>query len=128
MLAQGIAQLLFIGYTSAIAVGLTSIAGASSSYAVNADGSCFSLSGGTLQQYNDNLKSMSIPSGYQCVIWENYNCNGDHTYAFSGSPQIEDVCLAAYPFEVGHNWAKMASSFKCCPLGSWCAGSTPTCT
>ncbi|KAL2793068.1 hypothetical protein BJX66DRAFT_339127 [Aspergillus keveii] len=70
MLTQVIVPLLLSGYANAIAVRLYNYDGANMAYSVNADGSCFSLSGGTLQQFNDNLKAMDIPSGYQCVLWQ----------------------------------------------------------
>ncbi|KAL2837210.1 hypothetical protein BJX68DRAFT_273167 [Aspergillus pseudodeflectus] len=70
MLTQVLVPLLLTGYASAIAVRLYNYDGANMAYSVNADGSCFSLSGGTLQQFNDKLKAMDIPSGYQCVLWE----------------------------------------------------------
>ncbi|KAL3442315.1 hypothetical protein BJX65DRAFT_287141 [Aspergillus insuetus] len=131
MLLQGIAPLLFIGCANAIGVRLFNYAGASMTYAVDADGSCFSLSGGTLQQFNDNLKAMEIPSGYQCVIWENFNCKDGHTNSIGGFPQIKDVCWGNYPNNLNHDWSKIASSFKCCPVGpepGWCAGSIPHCS
>ena len=28
------------------------------------------LHGGDLQKFNENLGYMSIPAGYQCVVWE----------------------------------------------------------
>ncbi|KAF9885631.1 hypothetical protein FE257_012722 [Aspergillus nanangensis] len=130
MRAGVIAPLLYVGYASAISVRLFNKNGVSSSYAVNADGSCFDLAGGTLQQFNDNLKAMDIPSGYQCVIWEDYNCKNLHTNAIQGLPQIEQVCWGNYPNQPNHDWSRVASSFKCCPAGpepGWCAGSIPTC-
>ncbi|KAJ5381160.1 uncharacterized protein N7496_003588 [Penicillium cataractarum] len=66
-----IAGLLFLGSANAaIQVSLTSTSGVTIPYNVDPDGSCFSLNGGTLAQFNDNLQQMQIPSGYECAVWE----------------------------------------------------------
>ncbi|KAL5333777.1 hypothetical protein BJX70DRAFT_379970 [Aspergillus crustosus] len=121
MFVQGvIAQLLYIGCASAITVNLVATTGFSSGYSVNPDGSCFSFSGPVISDFNDRLRWMTIESGYQCVIWQNAGCNGRHTNAITGQRNIGEVCSGG--------WDSIASSFKCCPVGSWCAGSTPSCT
>ncbi|KAJ5651274.1 uncharacterized protein N7484_004997 [Penicillium longicatenatum] len=71
MLLKTIAGLLFFGYANAaIVISLVSTSGVNIPYKVEPDGSCFSLNGGTLAQFNDHLQQMKIPSGYECTIWE----------------------------------------------------------
>ncbi|KAJ6003094.1 hypothetical protein N7451_005641 [Penicillium sp. IBT 35674x] len=71
MLFKPIASLLFLGYANAaIVVSLVSTSGVTVPYNVDPDGSCFSLNGGSLTQFNDHLQQMEIPSGYECTIWE----------------------------------------------------------
>ncbi|KAL3482536.1 hypothetical protein BJX62DRAFT_221508 [Aspergillus germanicus] len=120
LVQEVIAQLLYIGCASAITVRLGATTGFGWEYAVNPDGSCFSLSGPILSDFNDKLSTMNIESGYQCVIWQNTGCQGRHTNAITGQRFISEVCSGG--------WDRIASSFRCCPVGSWCAGSTPSCT
>ncbi|CAI7576914.1 hypothetical protein N7533_001293 [Penicillium manginii] len=71
MLIKTIIGLSLLGYVNAdIQVSLISTGGVSIPYNVDSTGSCFSLNGGTLAQFNDNLQQMVIPSGYECTIWE----------------------------------------------------------
>ncbi|KAH8886658.1 hypothetical protein GQ53DRAFT_844867 [Thozetella sp. PMI_491] len=89
---------------------------------INPNGGCYYLSDG----YLDDVKTVNIPSGYQCTFWEGTSCNGDHTNALKGSVTMGGVCvgiLSGFP-----NWDLRAASYKCCPNGDWCAGKTPSCS
>ncbi|KAL6249332.1 hypothetical protein RBB50_003185 [Rhinocladiella similis] len=103
--------------------------GTPNGFAVNADGSCFDLHGGLLQQYNDQLGFMKFPAGYTCTLWKDYGCHGAHSDAFhadGGKVPIGDICTNG--LAGSSKWPGLTSSFKCCPAGAWCAGGQPKCT
>ncbi|CAI7596672.1 hypothetical protein N7509_007481 [Penicillium cosmopolitanum] len=71
MLIKTITGFFLLGYANAsIQVSLINPSGVKIPYNVDPNGSCFTLNGGTLAQFNDNLQQMVIPSGYECTIWE----------------------------------------------------------
>ncbi|KAJ7448361.1 hypothetical protein FB451DRAFT_1533008 [Mycena latifolia] len=84
-----------------------------------ADGMCLDVD----PSANDQTHSAQISSG-NCVFWENYNCQGDHTVQVDGTiADFNSIC--------GGGWQKRISSYKCCSgnaASNWCAGNKPTCT
>ncbi|KAH7165697.1 hypothetical protein EDB81DRAFT_262058 [Dactylonectria macrodidyma] len=79
-------------------------------------GRCYNFE--LLGKYMDNnLESLNVTGG-RCVIWEHYDCGGDHTGMIMGTDIFSDNLCPGYP------WSRVATSIKCCAGdhdAMWCA-------